>query len=331
MLAYLIPIFRFSFFSETRWFPQRKMFPVLFYSVAAVPSLFGTRDGFRGRQFFHGLRVGEGFRIIQAYYIYCVLYFCYGYVSSTSDHQALGPGVWGPPCSNQEDQRWLSLEFRRGFFPWLQNVKLSGPSRSRPCLSATGEAGWAEALSVPIGGDGRLRAAGSSCGAPPCSLSHPYEPPALLQEGWGVKFEPQESGHPCKVLGTAVQRGPVSSEGSEGPWKGWKVGREGKVGRSSFGPWALCLWRGKGHHVFHSFAPRSPQWLDISFEWEVANSAFKKPYAAILFALGSCPGRPPQQDRVNSLVRVCVCVCGHTQVCAWTHLWEQAPSRWRKW
>ena len=30
-----------------------------------------------------------GFRMIQAYYIYCALYFCYYHISSTSDHQAL--------------------------------------------------------------------------------------------------------------------------------------------------------------------------------------------------------------------------------------------------
>ena len=31
-----------------------------------------------------------GFRMIQAHYIYCALYFCY-YINSTSDHQALDP------------------------------------------------------------------------------------------------------------------------------------------------------------------------------------------------------------------------------------------------
>ena len=37
-----------------------------------------------------------GFWIIQAYNIYCVLYFYYYYISSTSDHQALDPGGWDP-------------------------------------------------------------------------------------------------------------------------------------------------------------------------------------------------------------------------------------------
>ena len=43
---------------------------------------------------------GSGFGMIQAQYIYCALYFCNYYISSSSDHQALGPGV-GHPCSGQ--------------------------------------------------------------------------------------------------------------------------------------------------------------------------------------------------------------------------------------
>ena len=38
---------------------------------------------------------GDGFRMIQAHSIYCELYFYYYYISSTSDHQTLDPGVWG--------------------------------------------------------------------------------------------------------------------------------------------------------------------------------------------------------------------------------------------
>ena len=37
-----------------------------------------------------------GFLMLQAHYIYCVLYFNYYYISSTSDHQALDPGVGDP-------------------------------------------------------------------------------------------------------------------------------------------------------------------------------------------------------------------------------------------
>ena len=38
----------------------------------------------------------DGFRMIRAHYIYCALYFYYYYISSTSDHQTLGPGDWRP-------------------------------------------------------------------------------------------------------------------------------------------------------------------------------------------------------------------------------------------
>ena len=54
--------------------------------------LFGTRDQFRGRHFFHEPSMGgDGFRMIQAHYTYCGIYFYYYYISSTSDHQALEP------------------------------------------------------------------------------------------------------------------------------------------------------------------------------------------------------------------------------------------------
>ena len=40
--------------------------------------------------------LGNGFRMIQVHSIYCVLYFYYYYINSTSDHQALDPGGWRP-------------------------------------------------------------------------------------------------------------------------------------------------------------------------------------------------------------------------------------------
>ena len=60
---------------------------------AAVPNVFDTKDWFHGRQFFYGWAWGDGFRMIQMHYIYCTL--DYYYISSTSDHQALDPRVWG--------------------------------------------------------------------------------------------------------------------------------------------------------------------------------------------------------------------------------------------
>ena len=68
-------------------------------SYGRVPNLFGIMDQFHGRHFFfHGRSgcVANGFKIIQAHYIYCELYFYYYYVSTTSDHQTLEPRGWRP-------------------------------------------------------------------------------------------------------------------------------------------------------------------------------------------------------------------------------------------
>ena len=69
-----------------------------FVHETSIPNIFGTRDEFCGRQFFH--RLGPGgrgwFGEIPAHYIYCILYFYYYYISSTSNHQALDPRGWGP-------------------------------------------------------------------------------------------------------------------------------------------------------------------------------------------------------------------------------------------
>ena len=45
----------------------------------AVPNLFGTREQFCGRQFFHGLGWGA-INVIQVHYVYCALYFYYYYI-----------------------------------------------------------------------------------------------------------------------------------------------------------------------------------------------------------------------------------------------------------
>ena len=54
-----------------------------------------TTNQFHGRQFFHGLRWGSGFGMIQVHSIYCAVCFYYYSISSTSDHQALDSGTWG--------------------------------------------------------------------------------------------------------------------------------------------------------------------------------------------------------------------------------------------
>ena len=43
-----------------------------------------------------GWRGGLG--MIQTHHIYCALYFHYYYINSSSDHQALDSGGWGPQC-----------------------------------------------------------------------------------------------------------------------------------------------------------------------------------------------------------------------------------------
>ena len=67
-------------------------------SSAAAPNLFGTRDQFHGRPFFHIFPWGEGswFQSDYVHYIYCALHFYCYYISPTKDHQALDPRSWGP-------------------------------------------------------------------------------------------------------------------------------------------------------------------------------------------------------------------------------------------
>ena len=67
-------------------------------SSAVAPNLFGTRDRFHGRQFFHrvGQREGTWFQIDYVHYIYRALYFYCYHISPTKDHQALDLGGWGP-------------------------------------------------------------------------------------------------------------------------------------------------------------------------------------------------------------------------------------------
>ena len=52
--------------------------------ISVVRNLFGTRDQFCGRQFFHepvGVGLGrDRFGMIQVHYIYCALYFYYYYI-----------------------------------------------------------------------------------------------------------------------------------------------------------------------------------------------------------------------------------------------------------
>ena len=90
-------------------------------SKAVVPNLFGIRDQFCGRGFFHRPEVRGGLGMIQAHYIYCVLYFYYYYINSTSGirSQRLGTPalkhIWSPsPCHRTE----FSLRPPAPFVTW---------------------------------------------------------------------------------------------------------------------------------------------------------------------------------------------------------------------
>ena len=121
----------------------------------AVSSLFGTRDQFCGRQFFLGWGTGVGFRMIQVHYIYCALYFCDYYISSTSHQQALDLEV-GDLCSTPCPLPLLSSEvhcnlhqaptlsaFLGFLLPeyslWHQGYILALPE---PCEVSQGEYSW---------------------------------------------------------------------------------------------------------------------------------------------------------------------------------------------
>ena len=67
---------------------------IIFYWVLVQwsPAFLAPGTGFMEDKIFPQTWAGDGFRMIQAQYVYCVLFSCYGYISSTSDHQALDPG-----------------------------------------------------------------------------------------------------------------------------------------------------------------------------------------------------------------------------------------------
>ena len=74
---------------------------------------------------------GGGFGMIQARYIYCALYFCYYYISPTSDHQALDPGGGGPFASTDTmlfEDKWspnglVPLQTVSAFALYVPNLK----------------------------------------------------------------------------------------------------------------------------------------------------------------------------------------------------------------
>jgi len=98
---------------------------------AAVPKLFGTKDQFPGRQFFHGTGRGNGFRMIQWFQddssslcLLCTLFLLLLHqlhLRSSGIRSWLGGGGVGDPCQRKE--RWLACRGQEA------------GSRGRPCLT----------------------------------------------------------------------------------------------------------------------------------------------------------------------------------------------------
>ena len=86
--------------------------------IPVVPNLFGTREWFSGRLFFHRLGRRFGFGMIQVHHTYCALNFYYN-ISSTSDHQALDPGGWGPIIYTIFFLRFCSICFFLSYYFYL--------------------------------------------------------------------------------------------------------------------------------------------------------------------------------------------------------------------
>ena len=62
--------------------------------------------------------------MIQVHDIHCVLYFYYYYISSTSDHQTLDTGGWGPLTWSTEDYKPESKERNLGRCDGLKELTL---------------------------------------------------------------------------------------------------------------------------------------------------------------------------------------------------------------
>ena len=60
------------------------------------PTFLAPGTSFMEDSFSMDLGWGASLGMIQAQDINCALYFCYYYITSTSDHQVLDPGGWGP-------------------------------------------------------------------------------------------------------------------------------------------------------------------------------------------------------------------------------------------
>ena len=82
--------------------------------IALLSTFLASGTGFMGDSLSTDQEQGgDGLGMIQAHYVCCALYFYYYYISSTSDHQALDSGGWGPQSKPCEEARVSGSE------PWF--------------------------------------------------------------------------------------------------------------------------------------------------------------------------------------------------------------------
>ena len=77
-------------------FWPRELFTTTYSLRQWSPTFLVPETGFTEDSFPVDQGGGDGLQMIQAHGIYCAFSFRYYYISSTSDHQALDPGGWGP-------------------------------------------------------------------------------------------------------------------------------------------------------------------------------------------------------------------------------------------
>ena len=68
------------------------------------PTFFWHQGPVSWKPLFQGLGGGGSFRVIDAHNVYCVLYFCYYYVSSTLDRYRLDSGNWEPLLKGRQSK-----------------------------------------------------------------------------------------------------------------------------------------------------------------------------------------------------------------------------------
>ena len=116
MLCIYIALFQLSYKKsksiENDLFKMKDVDAAKIHSVYSSPQPFWHQGLVSWKTVFPQTGGGEdGFGMIQGHYIYCALYFCYYYISSPSDHQALDPRDWGPLVKDKPTVESFDLLF----------------------------------------------------------------------------------------------------------------------------------------------------------------------------------------------------------------------------